>query len=92
MKIKRTTNRRPVGHAGRGGRYSVPQHASLAVVDAYPGGVRRRTDHQSERHRREAFIVRWTAPEGVAPQDQVVRYWTDDGYRWLTQHFASRVR
>ena len=28
----------------------------------------------------EAFIVRWTAPEGVSPEDQVVRYWTDDGY------------
>lgn len=32
----------------------------------------------------DAFIVRWTAPDGVAPQDQVVHYWTDDGYSRLT--------
>ena len=32
----------------------------------------------------DSFVVRWTAPEGVAPQDQVVYYWTDDGYRVLT--------
>ncbi len=32
----------------------------------------------------DSFVVRWTAPEGVDPQDQVVRYWTDDGYSLLT--------
>ena len=33
----------------------------------------------------DTFIVRWTPPEGVNPQDQVVRYWTDDGYTSLTR-------
>ena len=32
----------------------------------------------------DSFVVRWTVPEGVSPQDQVVYYWTDNGYRWLT--------
>ena len=29
----------------------------------------------------DVFIVRWRVPEGVAPQEQTVDAWTDDGYR-----------
>ena len=33
----------------------------------------------------DSFVVRWTPPEDVDPQDQVVHYWTDNGYRRLTR-------
>ena len=36
------------------------------------------------RDTRDSFVVRCAAPEGVDPQDQVVHYWTDDGYSLLT--------
>ena len=29
----------------------------------------------------EAFVVRWTPPEGVTPSGQIVEVWTDDGFR-----------
>ena len=37
----------------------------------------------------EAFIVRWTVPESVDPQQQLVEAWTDDGYGRLDTRYAS---